>query len=184
MIENARSELKAEGYDINAIAERLERMKKRDKPVKLPDKDYRWSSAPSIDSAIAELKNDLVVPDKHYIKKLGEAIKPANFVISEGRHLYDNGNNKYFDVIAECTLTDPDHADHRLRRTFGPKHNNGKAILKWTPERREFGKMAIEPREQSGAWYGRGRSRAYVDRLCERAEQEGDVYIRVVNARK
>jgi hypothetical protein len=184
MVEQARNALKAEGYDINAIAGRLERMKKRDKPVKLPDKDYRWSSAPSIDSAISELKNDLVVPDKHYIKKLGDAIKPANFVISEGRHLYDNGNMKYFDVVAECALTDPDHADHRLRRTFGPKHNSGKAILKWTPEKREFGKMVVEPREQAGVWYGRGRTRAYVDRLCERAETEGDVYIRVVGARK
>ncbi|MEM3154942.1 MAG: hypothetical protein QW165_05280 [Candidatus Woesearchaeota archaeon] len=184
VIEQARQELKAEGYDIQQMAERLERLKKRDKPVRLPDKDYRYSSAPSIDEAIRDLTNDLAVPDKNYIKRLGDAIKPANFVISEGKHLYQNNNMKYFDVIAECALTDSDHADHRLRKTFGPKHNNGKAILKWTPERREFGNMVIEPGEQAGAWYGRGRNRAYVDKLCERAEQEGDVYIRIVGARK
>jgi hypothetical protein len=87
---------------------------------------------------------------------------------------------KYFDMVAETRFLDPDEAEHQLRIAFGPKRNQGKALLKWTPEERKFRNFTVQP----NTWYGRGRSKDYVDKLCARAEEVGDIYIRIISARK
>ena len=91
---------------------------------------------------------------------------------------------QYFDIIAECANPIENEADHTLRIAFGPKRNQGKALLKWTPEKREFGKMTIEPHPVCGTWYGRGRIRDYVGQLCSKADRQKEVYINIVGARK
>lgn len=112
-------------------------------------------------------------------KKYDEMIKR---VVRRGYEQYQNPSLQYFDVIAECA--NPVDADHKLRIAFGPKRNQGKALLKWTPEKREFGTMTIEPHPICGTWYGRGRTREYVNMLCSKADPLKDIYVNIVGARK
>ena len=108
----------------------------------------------------------------------------ARRVILEGGEKYENPNMQYFDIAVIRRGVDDNNEDHRIRAAYGPKRNNNKPLLKWTPEKREFGKMTIEPHPKFGTWYGRGRPRDYVEKLCAKAEAEGGVYLRIINARK
>jgi hypothetical protein len=108
----------------------------------------------------------------------------ARRVILEGGEKYENPNMNYFDIAVIRRGADDNNEDHRIRSAYGPKRNDNKPLLKWTPEKREFGKMTIEPHPKFGTWYGRGRPRDYVEKLCAKAEGEGGVYLRIVNARK
>ncbi len=108
----------------------------------------------------------------------------ARRVILEGGDKYENPNMNYFDIAVIRRDTDDNKEDHRIRSAYGPKRNDNKPLLKWTPEKREFGKMTIEPHPKHGTWYGRGRPRDYVEKLCAKAEAEGGVYLRIVSARK
>ncbi len=111
----------------------------------------------------------------------------AERVIIEGAEKYQNPNMRYFDIIVMRRDIDDDKEDHRIRSAYGPKRNDNKPLLKWAdPEDgiRRFSNMTVEPHPSWGTWYGRGRPRDYVEKLCAKAEAERGVYLKIVNARR
>jgi len=197
-VEQCKKDLEKEGYSIDDIKSRLERIKQRglEHKVRLPNWNTLSSSA-TVTEALNELTYESIVLQKDYIHRLGEATRPSNIVLfPEDRHLYDNATLHYFDIVATSSLLDriwdkapeeaeklKDDADHKLKSAFGPKRNNGKAILEHTKEKEEIyekGKFCVPPY----TWFGHGATREYVEKICARAEAVGDVYIKIVNARK
>lgn len=111
----------------------------------------------------------------------------AERVIIEGTEKYQNPNMRYFDIVVIRRDIDDDREDHRIRSAYGPKRNDDKPLLKWADPKdgiRRFSNMTVEPHPRWGTWYGRGRQRDYVEKLCAKAEAERGVYLKIINARK
>ena len=123
-----------------------------------------------------------------FTKKLADEVDNeyqhiATRVIVEGVQKYHDSRMNYFDIVVDRTRFDNDSEDHKIRAAFGKKRNT-KSLLKWTPEKRQFGKMVVEPHSRYGTWYGRGRTRDYLEKLCVKADEQRMVYLKIVGARR
>ena len=189
-VKQNRRELWSERIDIPQMLKRLEYLKSKKIGAMLPNKDYAYGTA-SIDRTIDDLNRDIVF-DKDYVCKVANATKPAAIVIKENYHLYQNPKMKCFDFVAECKVeNDPtgENTRRKLGRAFGTKHNNSKALMKYTgEEERDIGKIRAPPY----TWYSTDRTRDYLDKICARAELEsfkesdipGRIYIRIIDAKE
>jgi hypothetical protein len=172
--EKIEMELALADCDIETLASRLERLKERKITVTLPRNSY--NHIPSIDEMIHQLKDEQRLPDKDYLPKVKDAVRPERIVMSGlDVQAYDNPKNQYFDFIAESNAEDP---KHQLAIAFGPKRN-GRALMKWTPTELDIGTTRVA----QGTWYAKNWEKRYIQRIIDRADEVGQVYIRILNAR-
>ncbi len=179
-VKQNRRELQSERCDVDVLIGRLEALKKRERNVRIPGREYsHWT--PSIDETLKYLKDDLVALDKPYVHRIAEAAKPAALVTRQNYNLYQDAKNNYFDFVIECDLAEK--SGEHLRKAFGKTRNEGKALLKWTEnDERDIGVEKII-RVGPKTWYGVDRKRDYFERICSRAEEDGHIYVRIFNAR-
>ncbi len=145
---------------------------KHDSELKLPE---------NLDAILSDGKTILRKESVDIVnKKYDEMVKR---VIQHGYERLQDPKMKYFDIIVE-RKTGSDEEDHNIKRAFGRKHNPPKGLLKLTKEDKTFNQLTIQPHPEWGTWYGRGRTREYIGQLCSKADQQKEVYINIIGARK
>ncbi len=168
-------ELAMTNGDIENLTSRLEKLNERKISVVMPRNSYNHT--PSVGEVIRELKDEQRLPDKNYLLKVGDTVRPERIVMSSlDVQTYDDPKNQYFDFIAESNAED---SKHQLAIAFGPKRN-GRALMKWTPTELDIGTTRVAP----GTWYAKNWEKKYVKNIIYRADEIGKVYIRIIDARK